>query len=282
VTAQSCASRPHIAPVENPGFAHGGGHWAGSLVGRRVQRCRGIGPRRLGRGGAVVAVRRGARRNADAAPDRREGHGGGTEFDQPDRVPPQLTRQRVARVDRFGERHRPQPAASNRPAGARRPPSRAVSDVSSTTVSDELEQWLGGDQPKTLAAHPLVRAIFASARQPAIRAPRHRSVFGALVFGLTLPIARIVATPIAPSSAPSSASTRSRRSTPRPMITTPSDGRVSRPEEGGARNALSPRRWTGPALALIPAAPQVTPGPAPMRSWPGRGPAPGATGSRAC
>jgi hypothetical protein len=25
-----------------------------------------------------------------------------------------------------------------------------VSDVSSTRVSDELEQWLGGDQPKTL------------------------------------------------------------------------------------------------------------------------------------
>ena len=25
-----------------------------------------------------------------------------------------------------------------------------MSDVTSTTVSDELEQWLGGDKPKTL------------------------------------------------------------------------------------------------------------------------------------
>ena len=30
------------------------------------------------------------------------------------------------------------------------PAGRAVSDVLVPTVSDELEQWLGGDQPKTL------------------------------------------------------------------------------------------------------------------------------------
>ena len=30
------------------------------------------------------------------------------------------------------------------------PPGRAVSDAIAPTVSDELEQWLGSDQPKTL------------------------------------------------------------------------------------------------------------------------------------
>ena len=39
----------------------------------------------------------------------------------------------------------PQPL---RPIAA--PPGRAVSDALAPTVSDELEQWLGSDQPKTL------------------------------------------------------------------------------------------------------------------------------------
>src|SRR4051812_14355846 len=62
------------------------------------------------------------------------------------------------------------------------------SGAASMTVSDELEHWLGGDQPKTLRQHRrAVRttqlrahlraadgAAGTAARQPAVRAPRHR------------------------------------------------------------------------------------------------------------
>src|SRR3954447_10579747 len=74
------------------------------------------------------------------------------------------------------------------------------SGAASMTVSDELEHWLGGDQPKTLRQHRRavrttqlrahLRAADGAAGTPrASRLFEHRvtrSVFGALVFGLTL------------------------------------------------------------------------------------------------
>src|SRR4051812_42373114 len=74
------------------------------------------------------------------------------------------------------------------------------SGAASMTVSDELEHWLGGDQPKTLGnivelfgprsfALIFVLLMALPALPRASRLFEHRvtrSVFGALVFGLTL------------------------------------------------------------------------------------------------